>query len=137
MLFRSQQRRVFFERQLEATKARLTTAEQALGGIGVSASTIKSDPKAAVETVARLQAQVTAQEVKLASMRGYLAETAPEFRQAQRALTALREQLVKSEAGTVATEANSSYIEKYRDFKYQETLFELFSRQFEIGRAHV
>ena len=134
-LTEAQQRRVFFERQLEATKARLTTAEQALGGIGVSASTIKSDPKAAVETVARLQAQVTAQEVKLASMRGYLAETAPEFRQAQRALTALREQLVKSEAGTVSTEANSSYIEKYRDFKYQETLFELFARQFELAKV--
>ena len=134
-LTEAQQRRVFFERQLEATKARLTTAEQALGGTGVSASTIKSDPKAAVETVARLQAQVTAQEVKLASMRGYLAESAPEFRQAQRALTALREQLVKSEAGTVATEANSSYIEKYRDFKYQETLFELFARQFELAKV--
>lgn len=134
-LTEAQQRRVFFERQLEQTKGRLTSAEQALGGIGVSASTIKSDPKAAVETVARLQAQLTAQEVKIASMRGYLTESAPQFRQAQRELGALRAQLEKSQAGTPASESNSSYIEKYRDFKYQETLFELFARQFELAKV--
>lgn len=134
-LTEAQQRRVFFERQLEQTKARLTAAQLALNSIGVSADTIKADPKAAVETVARLGAQVTAQEVKLASMRGYLAETAPEFRQAQLALAALRAQLLKSEAGGALTSAQGGYIEKYRDYKYQETLFELFARQFELAKA--
>ncbi len=134
-LTEAQQRRIFFERQLEQTKVKLTAAEVALGGIGVSAETIKSDPKAAVETVARLGAQVTAQEVKLASMRGYLTETAPEFRQAQLALIALRTQLQKSEAGGSLTSSVGGYIGKYRDFKYQETLFELFSRQFELAKV--
>ena len=134
-LTEAQQRRVFFERQLEQTKVKLTVAEVALNSIGVSASTIKSDPKAAVETVARLGAQVTAQEVKLASMRGYLTETAPEFRQAQLALAALRNQLTKSEAGVTLPASAGGYIEKYRDFKYQETLFELFARQFELAKV--
>ena len=133
-LTEAQQRRVFFERQLEQTKVKLTAAQVALNSIGVSADTIKSDPKAAVETVARLGAQVTAQEVKLASMRGYLTETAPEFRQAQLALSALRAQLSKSEAGGVLTSSAGGYIEKYRDLKYQETLFELFARQFELAK---
>ncbi len=136
-LTEAQQRRVFFERQLEQTKVKLTAAEVALSGIGVSVNTIKSDPKAAVETVARLTAQVTAQEIRLSSMRGYLAETAPEFRQAQLALAALREQLKKSEAGRVGAPASpaNGYIEKYRDFKYQEMLFELFARQFELAKV--
>ena len=134
-LTEAQQRRVFFERQLEQTKVKLTAAEIALNSIGVSADTIKSDPKAAVETVARLGAQVTAQEVKLASMRGYLTEIAPEFRQAQLALSALRTQLQKSEAGGTLPSSAGGYIEKYRDFKYQETLFELFARQFELAKV--
>ncbi len=134
-LTEAQQRRAFFERQLEQTKVKLTAAQLALNSIGVSADTIKSDPKAAVETVARLGAQVTAQEVKLASMRGYLADTAPEFRQAQLALAALRAQLSKSEAGDVLASSAGGYIEKYRDFKYQETLFELFARQFELAKV--
>ena len=134
-LTEAQQRRAFFERQLEQTKARLTAAEIALGGIGVGANALKSDPKAAVEMVARLQAQVTAQEVRLASMRGYLTESAPEFRQAQLALAALRTQLEKSEAGAESASPAGGYIEKYRDFKYQETLFELFARQFELAKV--
>ncbi len=134
-LTEAQQRRVFFERQLEQTKVKLTAAELALSSIGVSTNTMKSDPKAAVETVARLGAQVTAQEVKLTSMRGYLAETAPEFRQAQLALTALRSQLLKSEAGGTPASSAGGYIEKYRDFKYQETLYELFARQFELAKV--
>lgn len=134
-LTEAQQRRSFFERQLEQTKIKLTAAELALNNIGVSADTIKADPKAAVETVARLGAQVTAQEVKLASMRGYLSETAPEFRQAQLALAALRTQLRKSETGGTLNSSAGGYIEKYRDFKYQETLFELFARQFELAKV--
>lgn len=134
-LTEAQQRRVFFERQLEQTKSKLTSAELALNEAGVGVSSIKSDPKSAVETVARLGAQVTAQEVKLASMRGYLSETAPEFRQAQVALTALRAQLQKIEAGGAIKSMPGGYVEKYRDFKYQETLFELFARQFELAKV--
>ena len=135
-LTEAQRRRVFFETQLEQTKNRLTDAEQVLGGIGVSVNALKVDPRSAVEPVARLQAQVTAQEVRLASMRGFLAETAPEYKQGLLALAALREQLVKTEAGTSIADGNvSSYIEKYRNFKYQETLYELYARQFELARA--
>ena len=136
-LTEAQNRRAFFERQLEQTKIKLTAAELALNSIGVSADAIKADPKAAVEMIARLGAQVTAQEVKLASMRGYLSETAPEFRQAQLALNVLRMQLQKSETGGQGKETASrgGYIEKYRDFKYQEALFELFARQFELAKV--
>ncbi len=133
-LTEAQKRRVFFENQLERTKGRLTAAEQALGAIGVSASAVKANPEAAVEAVARLQAQVTAQEVRLALMRSYLTESSPQFRQAQAELRALRSQLAKSSAGEQTAAAGGGYIEKYRHFKYQETLFKLFVQQFELAK---
>lgn len=134
-LTEAQNRRVFFEKQLEQTKTRLTVAEVALGSTGVSATAIRADPRASVEVVARIQAQITMQEVKLSSMRGYLSESAPEVRQAQTELASLRAQLRKSGAGDPSASSAGGYIEKYRDFKYQETLFELFARQFELAKV--
>ncbi len=131
----AQQRRVFFEKQLGNAKDNLVKAEIALKTSGVSSSVLKVDPKAAVEGLARLKAGIAAQEVKLSSMRGYLTENAPDFKQAQTELAALRSQVVRSEKEEPAvTGGESDYIAKFRQFKYYETLFELFAKQYEIAR---
>ena len=133
----AQQRRKFFEKQLEQTKDRLTQAEIALIATGVSSNVLKSNPASAVAAVAALQAQVTAQEVKLGAMRGYLAETAPDFQQALVELTSLRSQLSKlsKDKAQPTAPGQSNYVSAYRQFKYQETLFELFARQFEMAKV--
>ncbi len=134
----AQQRRLFFEKQLAATKEKLLKAELALRSTGVSASVLKSSPVAAVEGVAKLKAAIAAQEIKLASMRGYLAESAFEFKQAQSELGAMRAQMTRLETGDPAPSSiagGGDYITKYREFKYFETLFELFSKQYEIARV--
>jgi tyrosine-protein kinase Etk/Wzc len=134
----AQQRRVFFERQLAATKNSLAKAEQALKGSGLNSSALKASPQAAVEGLARLKASITAQEIKLASMRGYLTDNAPEFRQAQTELSAMRAQLMraeKEEPSNGRSPEESDYVAKFRDFKYQETLFDLFAKQYEIARV--
>jgi uncharacterized protein involved in exopolysaccharide biosynthesis len=131
----AQQRRAFFEKQLLQTKDKLAQAETALKASGVSSDTLKTSPEAAVKALAELQALVAAQEVKLASMRGYLTEAAPEFKQAQTELAALRAQLAKAEASSTAPKgADANYVGRYRDFKYFETLFELFAKQFELAK---
>lgn len=133
----AQQRRVFFERQLADAKSGLANAEQALKGSGLNSSAIKANPEAAVESLAKLKAMVMAQEVKLASMRGYLTENAAEFRQAQTELSALRGQLARAEReepSTARSREESDYVAKFREFKYQETLFELFAKQYEIAK---
>ena len=132
----AQQRRVFFEAQLQKTKEALVKAEQALGASGVNSSALKSQPEVAVAAVAELQARIAAQEIKLASMRGYLADSAPDFRQAQTELAALRSQLAKSEKTSTASPngGDADYVARYRDFVYQQTLFELFAKQYEIAR---
>ncbi len=130
----AQQRRMFFERQLQETKNELTKAQQALAASGVGVAALNTSPAAAMEGPAKLRAQVTAQEVRLAAMRSYLTETAPEVRQAQSELTALRSQLLKAEREQPDTGGND-YIAKFREFKYQETLFELFAKQFELAKV--
>jgi tyrosine-protein kinase Etk/Wzc len=133
----ARQRRVFFERQLKETHEHLIQAQAALQSVGVSANTLKLNPQSAVESVARLNAQVMANEVRIAAMRGYLSEQSFEVRQAQRELAALRAQLKQMESSgpSVASGEDRAYLSRYRDFKYQETLFEVFSRQFELAKA--
>jgi tyrosine-protein kinase Etk/Wzc len=135
----AQQRRFFFEKQLTLAKDKLIQSEIALKATGVSGSVLKSNPASAVAAVAGLQAEVSAQEVKLGAMRGYLAETAPDFKQALTELSNLKAQLTKQEKDTPSTRDKATtggdYISKYREFKYHETLFELFSKQFELAKV--
>lgn len=132
----AQQRRAFFEKQLSQVKDKMITAEQALRATGISGSVLKANPTSAVAAVAALQAQVTAQEVRVGAMRGYLAETAPDFKQAINELGSLRVQLAKQEKDEPAAAAGQGdYVAKYREYKYQETLFELFAKQFELAKV--
>ena len=135
----AQQRRLFFEKQLNQAKDKLIQSEIALKATGVSGSVLKSNPASAVVAVASLQAAITAQEVKLGAMRGYLAETAPDFKQAINELASFKAQLGKQEKDSPSTglqvTTEGDYITKYREFKYFETLFELFSRQFELAKV--
>jgi tyrosine-protein kinase Etk/Wzc len=134
----AQQRRLFFEKQLTQAKEKLIKSEIELKSTGVSGSVLKSNPASAVAAVAGIQAGITAQEVKLGAMRGYLAETAPEFKQALNELANLKAQLAKQEKDTPSSSnitAQGDYVSKYREFKYNETLFELFAKQFEIAKV--
>lgn len=131
----AQQRRAFFEKQLQQAQEGLKKAELALGQSGVGEALIKSTPQAVVEAVARLKAQVTAQEIRVSTMRGYLTESSPEFQIAQRELSALRAQLFQAERSQPVGEMPASdYLNRFRDFKYQETLFELMAKQYEVAR---
>lgn len=133
----AQQRRLFFEKQLVNAKDNLAAAEQALKATGISDSVLKSNPASAVAGVAALKAQITAQEVKVGAMRGYLAETAPDFKQAMAELANLRAQLAKQDKDEAANgqAGQGDYISRYRDFKYHETLFELFAKQYELAKV--
>ena len=93
-------------------------------------------PQSALESLARLKAQIAAQEIKLASMRTLMTDANPEFRPGIQELAALRTELSKVEQSSPATAAGNraDYIAKYRDFKYHETLFELMAKQYELAR---
>ncbi len=129
----AQQRRMFFEKQMEQSRDRLTQAQLELQASGFNAGALRAEPKAAAEEYARLKAQVTATEVRLQSLRDMLAEHTPEVQQQQTLLAALRQQLARTEQPTEKT-GTPGYVSKYRDFKYHEALFEVYARQFELAR---
>jgi uncharacterized protein involved in exopolysaccharide biosynthesis len=68
-------------------------------------------------------------------MRGYLADSAPEFKQALTELAALRSQMSRAEQAQDSTTASTDYVGRYREFKYQETLYGMYLRQFEVAQA--
>jgi tyrosine-protein kinase Etk/Wzc len=134
-LTESQQRRMFFEKQLQITRDSLAKAELSLKSSGINSSVLKSSPASAVETVARIKAGISVQEVKIGSMRNYLTENAPEFKQALNELASLKSQLEKAEVEEPVSKGLSNYVARYREFKYQEAMFELFAKQFELAKV--
>lgn len=130
----AQQRRMFFEKQLEIVQQHLAGAQRTLESSGFSRGALRAEPKAAAEAYARLKAELTAGEVKLQAMRGRFADSAPEIQQQLESLGALRSQLSRLEQADTAP-LGDDYIGRYRDFKYQEKLFELFAQQFELAKV--
>lgn len=129
----AQQRRTFFETQLTRTRDKLITAQIELQSTGFNEGALRAEPKAAAETYARLRAESTAAEVRLQALRESRAENAAEVMTQRAALAALRSQLARAESQSARSDS-ADYVTKYREFKYQEALFELFARQYESAR---
>ncbi|MFM2056563.1 MAG: hypothetical protein RLY71_948 [Pseudomonadota bacterium] len=131
----AQQRRVFFEQQLQGAKEKLTAAQVALQDVGINGGAIKAEPRAASEAYVKARAEVVVAETKLQTYRGMLADGAPEVIQQQILLKSLRENLAKLEVNAPHQKTDADYIGRYREFKYQETLFDLFAKQYELARV--
>jgi len=133
----AQQRRAFFEIKILEAKGQLAQSDKALRATGINLSTLKSSPLAAVEVVAKLKGAITAQEIKIGGMRGYMSESSPEVKQAFLELANLRSQLVKAEQNEPAPTGRleDTYIERFRDYKYKEALYEMFAKQYELARV--
>lgn len=129
----AQERRVFLEKELAKAKEGLVKAEVALGESGISEGALKFNPTVLGQGLAALKAQIMAKELQLASMRGYLAENNMDFRLARDELAALRAQMTKFERAE-PSEANAEYVQRYRDFKYHEVLFEQLAKQLELAK---
>lgn len=132
-LSEAQQRRNFFQIHLEQTKEALKIAQLNLQKTGFTSGALRSEPKAAAETFARLQAQLTASTVRLSTLRQTLNDRAPEVQQLQATVEGLQRQLALLEQPQ-ANNGGPDYVSAYREFKYQETLFDIFARQYELAR---
>jgi uncharacterized protein involved in exopolysaccharide biosynthesis len=95
---------------------------------------------------ANLRAQVTAKEVQLSALRSYATKDNPELVRTQEELATLRSQLARLEqdAGKLrgdvlvptgrAPEVAVEYVQRFRDMKYYETLYQLLAKQYEVAR---
>ena len=141
------ERRLFFEGELEKAKNNLANAEEALAQTEVKTGVIQPDSqaRALIESAAALRAQITAREVQIQGIQTYATGENSQLVQAQSELANLRSQLNKlggSEDGPnefmipkgKVPEAGMEYVRKLRDVKYNETLFDILARQFEVAK---
>lgn len=136
------QRRVFYERQLEAAKDNLAKAEMELKSTLDTRGVISVDAesRAVLETVGKLKAQVSAKEIQLSSMRAFVTEANPDYRRVEEELIGLRAELSRLENGRndgsagVAKQGGLENVKVLREVKYQQMLYELLAKQYEAAR---
>lgn len=140
------QRRLFFQQQLDDTKGKLESAEDALKTYEDKNGVIQIDSqaRALITSAVSLRAQISTKEVEIQGLRSYAADGNPELLQAQQELDGLRTQLAKltgnsSEDGVIlpkgkVPEESIEYLRKYRDVRYYETIFEILAKQLEMAR---
>ena len=128
----AQERRQFYERELTAARKGLARAQSELASSGISEATLRAEPRAAAEALSAARSELAVTEVQLRVAARTLADGTPEVQQLLAKAGALRAQLNRLEQRQPKDESN--YIDKYRDFKYQEGLVEVFSKQYELAR---
>ena len=142
------QRRVFFERHLKQARSDLTMAEIELQKFQEATGLIFPAGQASltVTAAAALRAQITAKEVQLSTLRTFATEQNADLIMIEQELASLRAELGKmkraagSDKGDVlvsigkAPGVGMEYVQKYRDVKYFETLYELLAKQYELAR---
>ncbi len=137
--------RLFFEHQVQDTRLNLARAEDDLRN--TTARTGIVEPTGAAHALlsyeAQLRAQITAKTVELQSKKVYDSAENIEVQTAEQELQSLRSQLAslgdkaKDDSGfSKATESNASleYARKYREVRYNETLFELLLKNLELAK---
>lgn len=140
-------RRLFFEREVVQASDELAQAESALQKTQEATGFFQLDnqSKAIVESAAALQAQVTAKEVQVQSMRSYATAENPDLLRAQQELSALRAGLARMQLGQEGISladvpmrkmpaAVLQYLRSLREVKYRESLLELLTKQYEAAR---
>lgn len=146
------QNRAFIERRLAETQVNLVKAEEALKDFQTHNKTVavEAQSKAMIEAAAMIQGQISAHEVQLQVMNGYLSPDNPELSRVRSGIDELRKQLYILESGkggkgmlpgdrlhpamiTVPTLA-LNYSRLMRELKVQETLYALLTSQLEQAK---
>jgi tyrosine-protein kinase Etk/Wzc len=149
-IIEASRRRLFFEGELQKTSQALARAEEDVRSFQENTGALQLDEQArAVMTgIATLEAQVAAAEIQLKVMKTYATQNNPDIKRLQEQLNALREERKKLEEKEVSyfDLANSviptgkipalgtEYLRKQREFKYQQTLWEVLLKQYEVAR---
>jgi uncharacterized protein involved in exopolysaccharide biosynthesis len=141
------QRRMFFEDQIRQTKASLTRSEEEIKAFQQRTGMFQIDAqaRAIIEGIARLRAGIAVKEVEAKVLRSFATTQNPDVQRTEEEIRALRTELEKLEtskgsgfdpimsSGRVP-EMGTEYLRKLRQLKYNETLYELLSKQYELAK---
>ena len=139
----SSQRRLFFERQFAMARDNLSKAEAAAREALQTGGLVKVDDqgRAMVEVTARLRGQIAVKEVQIGAMRTFAADRNPDLQLAQQELASLKRELARTEGagGNNASTKDpagqgSDSLRLLRDVKYNEVIFELLAKQYEVAK---
>jgi len=141
------QRRLFYERQLQAARDNLTNAEAALkNGLDQrGVISVDAESQTLVATIGRLRANISAKEIQLNSMSAFLTTSNQEYKKVEEELSSMRAELTRLESGSASSSGTSATapdgkrsgfesIKLLRDVKYYQMLYELLAKQYEIAR---
>lgn len=146
------QNRAFLERRLNETMDTMAKAEEALRDFQAKnkAVAVEAQSKAMIEAAAMIQGQITAQEVQLQVMEGYLSPDNPDLSRVRSSIQELRKQLGLMESGRGGKGAPAGgrlhpamvtvpdlalqYGRLLRELKVQETLYALLTSQYEQAK---
>jgi len=138
--------RVYLEERLASAHAELARAEDALKSFQAQnkAVSVTDQAKATIEGVAQLRAQLAVQEVQQATLRRQFTESSQEVKTATATVANLRAQIGELEgmgggSSSIPSVGNmpqlgQEYLRLMRDFKIQETLVELLTKQYEVTK---
>jgi tyrosine-protein kinase Etk/Wzc len=138
------QNRSFLEERLGKAKGDLVHAEESLKAFEAKnkAVQVTAQAEAAIKGIAEMKAQLAAKEVQLATYRRQFTESSQEVKNLSASVGSLRAQIAKLEGGggdgaipsigSVPTIAQE-YVRLMREFKIQESLVELLTRQYEMA----
>lgn len=139
------QNRSFYEERLTKAKVDLAAAEDALKKFQSKnkAVDITDQAQGTIKGIADLEAQLAVEEVKLAGIRRVLTDTSQEVKNQRSVIENIKAQIAKFEG----THSNSSipgmgsvpelgqqYLRLMREFKIQEALVELLTKQYEMAK---
>jgi tyrosine-protein kinase Etk/Wzc len=140
-------RRLFFEKELKQAKDALIGSEEAMQKFQEQTGVlqVEDQAKAVIESIADLRAQIAAKEVQLKVMKTYTTANNPDLQKLEETLKGLKIELGKLEEKTGSRPdplmptgrmalVGTDYVRKLRDLKFNETLYELMSKQYEIAR---
>jgi len=140
-------RRMFFEEQIRHAKESLARAEEDLKEFQLRTGMIQVDSqaRAVLEGIARLRAEIAAKEVEARVLRSFSTPQNPDLQRVEEQVRALRAELGKVESGKEKgfnplmsseriPEMGTEYLRKLRQLKYNEVLYELLVKQFELAK---
>lgn len=137
--------RTFLEGRLAEARADLAQAEDALKNFQskYKAVSVTDQARASIEGVAQLRAQLAAQEVQLATLQRQFTDSSQEVKAAKATVSNIRGQIARLEGGGENSSIPSvgsvpklgqEYVRLMREFKIQETLVELLTKQYEMNK---
>jgi uncharacterized protein involved in exopolysaccharide biosynthesis len=141
--------RVFIEKRIAEAKADLSKAEEHLKEFQTKHKTISvpDQAKATIEGVAQLRGQLATKEVELGTLQRQFTDNSQEVKTAKSAVASIRAQIAGLEGkggvnsssipnlGSVP-QLGQEYLRLMRDFKIQEAVFEMLTKQYEMAQIN-